>query len=274
MSSELAPERQSAKDESSTIDGSALMAAIKTLEAGIHQKFDAHAAEFRKEILSLREEMHNSMVAVTSDVKAHEERLCSLESATSEWTTSLQVLAPTVASLQNEFTALRAKCLDLQCRSRRSNIHLLGIAEGSEGPQPTKFVAEALREIFALHEAPLLACTHRALAAKPAEGQRPQAFVICFHRFDVKEDILRKAIQAKQLKFKDKNVHVFPNFPPEMAKKPAAYYDVKRLLRPRSDVKYGLRGLTGFRITYNNAAHIFDSPAEAMTFVKHRIIPD
>ncbi|TRZ03669.1 hypothetical protein DNTS_016382 [Danionella cerebrum] len=164
--SELVPERQSAKDESSTIDGSALMAAIKTLEAGIHQKFDAHAAEFRKEILSLREEMHNSMVAVTSDVKAHEERLSSLESATSEWTTSLQ------------------------------------------------------------------------------------------------------------LKFKDKNVHVFPDFPPEIAKKRAAYYDVKRLLRPRSDVKYGLRGLTGFRITYNNSEHIFDSPAEAMAFVKHRIIPD
>ncbi|TRY58127.1 hypothetical protein DNTS_034685 [Danionella cerebrum] len=76
------------------------------------------------------------------------------------------------------------------------------------------------------------------------------------------------------LKFKDKNVHVFPDFPPEIAKKRAAYYDVKRLLRPRSDVKYGLRGLTGFRITYNNSEHIFDSPAEAMAFVKHRIIPD
>ncbi len=33
------------------------MAAIKSLEAGIYQKFDAHAAEFRKEIPSLREEV-------------------------------------------------------------------------------------------------------------------------------------------------------------------------------------------------------------------------
>ncbi|TRY92628.1 hypothetical protein DNTS_027499 [Danionella cerebrum] len=58
------------------------------------------------------------------------------------------------------------ECLDLEGRYRRSNIRLLGIPEG---PQTTKFVAEALREIFAFHEAPLLARAHRALAAKPAQ---------------------------------------------------------------------------------------------------------
>ncbi|TRY71238.1 hypothetical protein DNTS_014984 [Danionella cerebrum] len=125
-----------------------------------------------------------------------------------------------------------------------------GIPKGSEGPQPTKFVAEALREIFAL-------LRHRS-SPTPIVHWRQNRL---------------KAIQAKQLKFQDKNVHVFPDFPPEIAKKRAAYYDVKRLLRPRSDVKYGLRGLTGLRITYNNAENIFDSPAEAMTFVKHCIIP-
>ncbi|KAL1249400.1 hypothetical protein QQF64_020405 [Cirrhinus molitorella] len=187
-----------AKNESRTIDGTALMAAIKSLEVGIHQKFDAHAAEFRQEIVSLR------------------------------------------------------------------------IPEGTEGPQPTKFVAKAVQEIFTLDEPPLLARAHCTLAARPPEDQKPPAFVICFHRFDVKEDILRKAIQAKQLKFKDKNVHVFPDFPPEIAKKRAAYYEVKQVLRARSEVKYGLRGLIGFRITCNNAEHKFETPAEAMTFVKQQ----
>ncbi len=109
------------------------MAAIKSLEAGIYQKFDAHAAEFRKEISSLREEVHNSLTAVTSEVNAHEERLTSLENATSAWTTSLQVLEPAVASLLNEIAALQAKCTDLECRSRRSNVRLVGIPEGMEG---------------------------------------------------------------------------------------------------------------------------------------------
>lgn len=261
-----------AKEDATTIDGAAIMSAIKSLEAGIHQKFDLHAAEFRREISSLREEMQNSLVSVTSDVRAHEERLTSLESATSEWTTSLQALEPAVASLQNEIAALRAKCTDLECRSRRSNLRLLGIPEGMEGPQPTKFVAETLKEIFGLDELPLLARAHRTLAAKPAEGQRPRAFVICFHRFDVKESLLQKAIQAKQLKFKGKDVYIFPDFPAEIAKKRAAYYDVKRALRSYPDVRYGLRGLTGFRITYQDIEHRFDTPAEAMSFVKQHIM--
>lgn len=263
---------ESSKDEASITDGATIMAAIKSLEAGIYQKFDTHATEFRKEIASLREEVHNSLTAVTSEVKAHEERLTSLENATSEWTTNLQALEPTVASLRNEIVALQAKCTDLECRSRRSNLRLVGIPEGMEGTQPTKYIAEALQEIFSLREPPLLARAHRTLAARPAEGQRPRAFVICFHRFDVKEDILRRAIQAKQLKFKDRTVYIFPDFPPEIAKKRAAYYDVKRLLRSRSDVKYGLRGLTGFRITHVGIEHKFDTPAEAMDYVKQHIM--
>ncbi len=263
---------ESAKDETSITDGATIMAAIKSLEAGIYQKFDAHAAEFRKEISSLREEVHNSLKAVTSEVNAHEERLTSLENATSAWTTSLQVLEPAVASLRNEIAALQAKCTDLECRSHRSNVCLVGIPEGMEGTQPTKCIAEALQEIFSLCEPLLLARAHRTLAARPAEGQRPRAFVICFHRFDVKEDILRRAIQTKQLKFKEQTVYIFPDFPPEIAKKRAAYYDVKRVLRSRSDVKYGLRGLTGFRITHDGVEHKFDTPAEAMDYVKRHLM--
>lgn len=171
----------------------------------------------------------------------------------------MQALEPTVTSLRNEITALQAKCTDLECRSRRSNLRLVGIPEGMEGTQPTKCISEALQDTFNLREPPLLARAHRTLAARPAEGQRPRAFVICFHRFDVKEDILRMAIQSKQLKFKDRFVHIFPDFPPEIAKKRAAYYDVKRVLKFRSNVKYGTE-------------HKFDTPAEAIDYVKRHIM--
>lgn len=234
--------------ELSTPEGVAIMGAINRLESGIHAKFDAHAAEIRGEISLIREEMHNTFTSFKEDLKTQSERLTSLETATSEWTTNLHSLEPTVVSLQKEVASLQAKCIDLECRSRRSNLRLVGIPEGLEGPQPTKFVADALVEIFDLSEPPLLARAHRTLAPKPAEGSRPRAFVICFHRYDVKEDIWRKASRSGQLKFRDKTVFIFPDFPPEIAKKRAAYYEVKRLLRSMPDVKYGLKGLTGFRI--------------------------
>lgn len=259
--------------ELSTPEGLAIMGAINRLESGIHAKFDAHAAEIRGEISLIREEMHNTFSSFKEDLKTQSERLTNLETATSEWTTSLHSLEPTVVSLKKEVASLQAKCIDLECRSRRSNLRLVGIPEGLEGPQPTKFVADALAEIFDLSEPPLLARAHRTLAPKPAEGSRPRAFVICFHRYDVKEDIWRKASRGGQLKFRDKTVFVFPDFPPEIAKKRAAYYDVKRLLRSMPDVKYGLRGLTGFRITKNGAEHVFDTPAAALAFVKQHLLP-
>lgn len=258
--------------ELSTPEGVAIMGAINRLESGIHAKFDAHAAEIRGEISLIREEMHNTFSSFKEDLKTQSERLTNLETATSEWTTSLHSLEPTVVSLKKEVASLQAKCIDLECRSRRSNLRLVGIPEGLEGPQP-KFVADALAEIFDLSEPPLLARAHRTLAPKPAEGSRPRAFVICFHRYDVKEDIWRKASRGGQLKFRDKTVFVFPDFPPEIAKKRAAYYDVKRLLRSMPDVKYGLRGLTGFRITKNGAEHVFDTPAAALAFVKQHLLP-
>lgn len=259
--------------ELSTPEGVAIMGAINRLESGIHAKFDVHAAEIRGEISLIREEMHNTFSSFKEDLKTQSERLTNLETATSEWTTSLHSLEPTVVSLKKEVASLQAKCIDLECRSRRSNLRLVGIPEGLEGPQPTKFVADALAEIFDLSEPPLLARAHRTLAPKPAEGSRPRAFVICFHRYDVKEDIWRKASRGGQLKFRDKTVFVFPDFPPEIAKKRAAYYDVKRLLRSMPDVKYGLRGLTGFRITKNGAEHVFDTPAAALAFVKQHLLP-
>lgn len=233
------------------------MATINRFESGIHAKFDAHAAEIRGEISLVREEMHNTLSSLKEDVKSQNERLTNLDNTTSECTTSLHSLEPTVVSLHKEIASLQAKCLDLECRSRRSNLRLVGIPKGLEGRQPTKFVADALAEIFDLPEPPLLACAHRTLAPKPAEGSRSRAFVICFHCYDVKEDIWRKASWGGQLKFRDKTLFVFPDFPPEIAKKRAPYYEVKRLLRSMPDVKYGLKGLTGFTITKNGDEHTF-----------------
>ncbi len=107
---------ESAKGETIITDGATIMAAIKSCKL-------------------------NSSEA--SEVKAHKERLTSLE-----WMTSLQVLELTVASLRNEITALQAKCTDLECHSRRSNLRLVGIPEGVEGTQPTKLIAEVLQEII------------------------------------------------------------------------------------------------------------------------------
>lgn len=70
--------------------------------------------------------------------------------------THITELETKVGSLVTKVTYLDNKCKDLESRMRRNNIHLLGIPEGTEGPQLTEFVAQLLLELLGLEEKPLL----------------------------------------------------------------------------------------------------------------------
>ncbi|KAJ3585887.1 hypothetical protein NHX12_012295 [Muraenolepis orangiensis] len=113
--------------------------------------------------------------------------------------------------------SLSDKCLDLESRSRRQNVRLVGIEEGNEGNNPRQFCATVLKEILELEDVPRLDRGHRTLAPKPREGERPRPFVIRVHHGDVKDRILRLSSQKKQLFYKNKRVYIFPNFAPEVA---------------------------------------------------------
>lgn len=82
--------------------------------------------------------MYSTLSTLKEDLKFQNESLTNLENGTS----SLHLLEPTVVSLEKEITLLQAKRFNLQCRSHRSNIRVVRIPEGLEGPQPTKFVVD------------------------------------------------------------------------------------------------------------------------------------
>ncbi|KAJ3587576.1 hypothetical protein NHX12_011173 [Muraenolepis orangiensis] len=101
------------------------------------------------------------------------------------------VLEATVKGLKSEVSRLINKCLDLEGRSRRQNVRLVGIEEGNEGNNPRQFCTTVLKEILELEDIPRLNRGHHALAPKPREGERPREFVIRVHHGDIKDCILR-----------------------------------------------------------------------------------
>lgn len=50
--------------------------------------------------------------------------------------------------LVEECKKLRDKCNDLESRSRRNNIRLVGVAEKEENGRPTEFIAELLPKLL------------------------------------------------------------------------------------------------------------------------------
>lgn len=81
-------------------------------------------------------------------------------------------------SLKAQVKILNDKCEDLEGRSRRNNIRLIGVPEGAEVPRLTNFIAQLLKDTLKLDEMPLLNQAHCTLRAKPREGEAPRPFII------------------------------------------------------------------------------------------------
>lgn len=126
---------------------------------------------------------------------------------------------------------------DLEGRSRWQNIR---IVESIEGPQPTNFFYEVLAEIFGyqiLASPPELDRAHRIPAPKPAPGQRSLPVVLRFHRYQVKDLVVRESRKKGFWPFLNHKIRIFEDYSPDVLKLRSEFKDAmaelyKRGLRP------------------------------------------
>lgn len=80
---------------------------------------------------------------------------------------------------------------------------------------------------------------------------------------------LRRRWSRTPLLHQGKRLFLFPDYTLSVAKKRAAFTDVKRLLHSCPGVKFGLRFPVTLKITLpGGATHTFEDPATAMDFAK------
>lgn len=121
-------------------------------------------------------------------VQAHEGRTESLERLN--------------AKIAAETTLIQAKLEDLESRSRRHNIRIMGIKEKLETGKPSEFVSSLLPELLGHDnfDKPIqIDMAHRS--ARPVAGSRPRAIIARLHHLQVKELVLRLARQKAPLRF-------------------------------------------------------------------------
>ncbi|RXN31221.1 putative transposase element L1Md-A101/L1Md-A102/L1Md-A2 [Labeo rohita] len=139
-----------------------------------------------------------SVDALHHTVNSFQSRLTSTEVIVGENVERLVAAESTINSLKAQNSLLMERLDDLENRSRRSNLRILNVPEGSEsGKDPTLFVSEMLAEVMleAFTSPPPLERAHRSLGPKPAAGNPARAFVMCFHRYRDRELALRWARQ-------------------------------------------------------------------------------
>uniref|UniRef100_A0A8C9YHW0 L1 transposable element RRM domain-containing protein n=1 Tax=Sander lucioperca TaxID=283035 RepID=A0A8C9YHW0_SANLU len=199
-------------------------------------------------------ELLEKVESVEEQVLDHENRMTCLEK--------------TVASLKDENDALKLKVDDLEGRSRRNNIKIIGIPEQEEGGKPTEFVEALIPKLFSddgFQSPVVIDRAHRTLRPPPTVGAKPRAIIARVHFYREKELILRLR-RERQLEYKGNKVLIFPDYTPEVMRQRREYTEVLRMLRELK-VEHSLLFPARLRIKHKDRFKVFSTPSEAMTFM-------
>ncbi|CAL9702511.1 unnamed protein product [Knipowitschia caucasica] len=249
-----------------------LIKALESLKRDICEtldsKIDTVALSLRSEISSVKAEFKGTIQSLQASVNAQGATITDLELSATTCNDDVSSLKTSVAALKGEVKHLQAKCEDLEGRSRRNNIRLIGLPEEQETSNPREFVSKLLQDLLKLDDAPLLDRVHRSLGEKPKPGVPPRPLIIRVHFFHLKEQILRCAGTNAPLLYQGKRLSIFPDFTSAVAKKRSQFTTAKRLLRSCAGVKYGLFYPAELRITLpDGVVRKFSDPKAATDFI-------
>lgn len=254
--------------------GDTIMNGIKTqienMQKGIHSDISSLRMETKADIKALHDELS---VKVEMLFNMHTEMSNThkvMENSLSDASDRLITLEKRYDSLIKEHKKLQDKCTDLESRSRRQNLRIIGIAEGAENNNPTHFVTKFLVEVLGKENfgSPIVIDrAHRSLAPKPRNGERPRAMIIRLHYYSDKEKILKLSRDKGRLVYDGSPVHIFPDMSPEVGRQRAAFNSVKTRLRS-AGIPYSLFFPAKLVVTMNGSRHAFTDPHEAEKYIQ------
>uniref|UniRef100_H3AVT7 L1 transposable element RRM domain-containing protein n=1 Tax=Latimeria chalumnae TaxID=7897 RepID=H3AVT7_LATCH len=164
---------------------------------------------------------------------------------------------------------------DLESRSRRNNIRVIGIPEGVEGSGlsgPTLLLT-VLRECLSLGEMESIEVerAHCTLGPRPPLDQRPRPIIARLLRFQDRERILRLAREAGELHWRGGKIMIFPDMSQELAAQRKLFTPARRRCMELG-IRYALQYPAVLRVTVNGRQLKFEDPEEAIRELNR--IPD
>ncbi|CAL1585978.1 unnamed protein product [Knipowitschia caucasica] len=239
-------------------------AICQTIEA----KTAAATAELRRDLADLKTENDAALASLRTKMEVNAQSIKELADATSTSSDTVRGLERVVETLQEQVSTLTEKCIDLEGRSKRQNLRVAGLREGREdGRDGRELAALLLKEALDLDELPLIDRAHRALRRRQGDDEPPRHFIIRVHYSHTFEKIMKKVISTREISFQGQKIHIFRDLPQEVAKRQAAFTTVRKLLRDKPGVRYGLLYPAKLRLSHDGTEKFFTDPDEARRYV-------
>ena len=270
---------------------------LQTLRNELKLSRQASLEEFKAEIATLRRELSADIDALRSETSSNiqqqrhdvDEEMGKLrdghkEAAAeqAEIARSLDDAIERIVQLESqkdmqlsEIKRLQDKCIDLESRSRRSNLRVFGALEDSIGVSTDpKLMSAFFSELLGpeLTTPVTVDRWHRYGGPKPKRGERPRPIMVRMHYPAEKEKILKISREKGQLTYRNTPIHIYRDVPAEIDKLRAGFLPVKTKLK-EAKVGYSLYHPAILSVDFDGATHRFKTPETAMEFYDKKIAP-
>lgn len=162
--------------------------------------------------------------------------------------------------------ALNNKITEMEDRSRRNNLRLVGLAESAEGSDPIGFLKIQLplwipslagREIK-------IERAHRMYAERA--DNRPRTLIFKLLDYADRQAILNGAREIFPIVHDKQTLSFFPDYSAATGKKRMAFSDIKKKMT-NAGLKPFLTYPAQLKVTFQRQTHVFKSPVEAEKFL-------
>ncbi|KAJ1108094.1 hypothetical protein NDU88_005476 [Pleurodeles waltl] len=232
----------------------AMFMELKTSLAGIDAKLD-HVTE--------------RLDRIRARVDDHDARFETLETRTSEIENARSGDREQIAQMEPLLEVIRNKNEDLEARSRRNNIRIVGLPEATDMGRMEDFVENMLQELFAGELSRLLVIerAHRSLGPRPPPGTPPHPIIARLLNYRDRDTVLRLAREKSPLIFKNSEINFFPDYTPGIQAQRRAFLPIKRLLS-QAGIGFALLYPAKLRVRHEGKVLYFTDPKQANKFVR------
>ncbi|KAJ1170537.1 hypothetical protein NDU88_002412 [Pleurodeles waltl] len=216
------------------------------------------------------EGMDNAMVVLTAETRSMRLERAGFQSQISgldQRVTTVEAQAASWTNRDHELLHLCSRLTDLEDRSRRNNIRLLGIPEGTEGAQIPSYLRDMLPKLTdTTFDPPLEFQRAHRLGPKRQDGEgRPRPIIACMLRHGQARQLLQTAPTQGPLRLDTLEVRLSADFSRETAERRRAFLSLRPRLR-HLNVKFGLFEPARMWITKNGASRTFYDPEDLRMF--------
>ena len=230
-------------------------------------------ADVMNAIMGMEKRVTNKIDGVFQVIKEVTERMKVAEERISGAEDEMVQLRTLTKTLQIQVKALTERADDMENRSRRNNLRLVGLSENEEGRDACTFLEKWIPSVPGLKTSTTLALerAHR-IGPQPRNVNNstppPRTLIMKFLNYKQKEEVLRAAKVKGTFKYKEYTIRLFPDVSAETHKKQRAYDGIRQKLREKGIDKHRIIFPSRLLLTHREQSILFNTPAEVEHFVE------